>query len=102
VIPDAAVEAAYSAPGAGSYVNKEDVRLMLEAAAPHMLAGGTGKMVHMSEKTHWEITYYGTGMSPQVASFDNEAEALATWEDWKSDPYKGASSIKRVTVLDKA
>jgi len=37
VIPDAAVEAAYSASGAGSYVNKEDVRLMLEAAAPHML-----------------------------------------------------------------
>jgi len=38
MIPEAAVEAAYSAPGAGSYVNKEYVRLMLEAAAPHMLA----------------------------------------------------------------
>lgn len=55
----------------------------------------------MIEDTHWEVVYYGTGMSPQVATFDNEAEALATWEDWKSDPYKGASTIKRVTVLDK-
>ena len=53
------------------------------------------------EVTRWEITYYGTGMSPQVATFDNEAEALATWADWKEDPYKGASSISRVTVLDK-
>lgn len=56
----------------------------------------------MSEKTYWEITYFGTGMSRQTATFDNEDEALAAWAEWKADPYKGASSIKRVTVLDKA
>lgn len=56
----------------------------------------------MSERTYWEITYYGTGMSPQTQQFDNEAEALATWADCKQDPYKGASSIQRVTVLDEA
>ena len=37
MIPGEAVEAAYSAHGAGAYVNKEDVRLMLEAAAPHLM-----------------------------------------------------------------
>jgi len=106
MIPNEAIEAAHKAwreqAALDGSIFEYNLRAALEAAAPHMLAEGTGKMVHMSEKTHWEITYYGTGMSPQVASFDNEAEALATWEDWKADPYKGASSIKRVTLLDKA
>lgn len=38
MIPDEAVEAAYSAPGSDAYVNKEDVRKMLKAAAPNMMA----------------------------------------------------------------
>lgn len=56
----------------------------------------------MKTGTYWQITYYGTGMSPQTARFDNEEEALKTWERWKADPYKGASSIERITVLDHA
>jgi len=56
----------------------------------------------MTQDTYWEITYFGTGMGRQTVQFDNEAEAMAKWEDWKADPYKGATSIKRVTVLDKA
>jgi len=39
VIPEAAVEAAYCElpDGAGRYVDQSDIRLMLEAAAAHML-----------------------------------------------------------------
>jgi hypothetical protein len=51
--------------------------------------------------TYWEIVYYGTGMSPESGRFDNEADALATWQDWKDDPYKGAVSLRRVTVLER-
>ena len=38
MIPEAAVEAAYGEmpDGAGRYIDQSDIRLMLEAAAPHL------------------------------------------------------------------
>lgn len=52
-----------------------------------------------SNKELWVITYYGTGMSPQRKTFDNEEEALATWANWVNDPYKGASSLRKETTI---
>ena len=50
-------------------------------------------------REHWVITYYGTGMSPQYEYFTSEEEALKVWDDWKDDPYKSVSTLKKETIV---
>lgn len=50
----------------------------------------------------WEITYYGYGMTPQTEKFDDELEALNTWEAWSRDPHKGATRLAKVEVIYEA
>lgn len=53
-----------------------------------------------SEQTNvWVIVYYATGMTPLKEYFMTEEAALATWDDWVDDPYKGAFSLKKETTI---
>ena len=75
-----------------------DREKMSEDIADKVLGAG---YVKPPEGTYWVITYFGTGMSPLTAHFEDEALARETWEAWKADPYKGASSIVQITPIDR-
>jgi hypothetical protein len=53
----------------------------------------------MNYGIHWEVTFYGTGMSPVTETYDTEDAALARWDAILRDPYKGASSVTKVEVI---
>jgi hypothetical protein len=68
-ISDEAVEAAYRANGAGGYVNKEDVRAMLEAAAQHLMAAAWDQGY---KTAMFDREYYSANANPYRAAGDGE------------------------------
>ena len=75
MIPDAAVDAAYRElpDGAGVYVNRADLRVILEAAAPHMLAEAKAEAWDECERAEYVITLSADGTA---------------WEPVKTNPYR--------------
>lgn len=47
----------------------------------------------------WVITYYGTGMTPKRKTFVSEEEAIETWDKWVLEAYKGATSLKKESII---
>ncbi|MEQ4566230.1 hypothetical protein [Paenarthrobacter sp. CAP02] len=50
--------------------------------------------------SYFEITYFSDGTMPLKKRFDDEPAARAFWDDVNADPYKSASSLVRVEVLE--
>ena len=49
---------------------------------------------------YFEIVYYSTGMTAQRKRIEDEAEARDTWAQMKADPWQGASSFRKITIIE--
>jgi hypothetical protein len=68
VIPDEAVEAAFAQlpPGAGVYVNRDDLRVILQAAAPHIAsrAWDEGYVIGRGDEYSTHVPAMGLAKTP--------------------------------------